>query len=78
MHIYQWTMKSTGGAITVDGKSVFGAPVKVRHIKTVTFEKVIETKPKRWWQKKPRRIVEKVYLAATDKDGETHTLHIIG
>lgn len=78
MHIWSWTMKSTGGAITVDGKNDKGDCVKVRHIKTVTFEKIIETKPFRWWQKKPRRVVHQVYCKAVDKDDTIHILHIVG
>lgn len=78
MHLYQWTMKPTGGAITVDGKNELGEEVKLRHIKTVTFEKLIETRPRRWWQKKARRVVHKVWLRAVDKDGNEHFLHIVG
>lgn len=78
MHLYLWTMKQSGGAITVDGKNERGEDVKLRHIKSVTFRKMIETKPRRWWQKKPQRVVHNVYLVAVDKDGAEHILHIIG
>jgi hypothetical protein len=78
MHIWNWTMKPAAGAITVDGKDTFGVDVKLTHIKIVNFERVIVTKPRRWWQKKPRRVVEKVFLHAEDKHGNNHYLHIIG
>lgn len=77
MDIYKWTMKPTGGAITVDGFDIDGEPVKARNIKLITPHYHIYTKQKRWWQKKPRRIVTAVWLNATDKDGKTHKLHII-
>jgi hypothetical protein len=78
MHIYEWTMKPTGGAITIDGKNELGEDVKVRHVKAIRPIKVITTHPRRWYQKKARRTVESVFLRATDADGLTHILHIIG
>jgi hypothetical protein len=77
MHIYNWTMTPSGGAITVDGQDESGEPIKLRHVKHVTYQKLTQTLPRRWWQAKARRVVQHVWCVAVDKDGVEHTLHII-
>jgi hypothetical protein len=76
MDIYNWSITSTGGAITVTGRNDIGEEVKLRNIKTVEPVLLQGVVPGRWPWSAPHPKIETVFCRAIGKDGHIHRLHI--